>query len=173
MGFKGPYSHLLGPSRAATARAAQLAAAEADSVAMAQSRDHVATRMAEIERAGSPEPSLQQQEFIAHLDMVIGELHQLLRAKNAAYGNSALDPVRLFSKADAVEQLKVRIDDKLSRLARGSAAGEDVETDLLGYLVLLKIARRIAADGGETPTASGAGAAPAEAARSTAEEQQP
>ena len=35
----------------------------------------------------------------------------------------------------------LRIDDKISRLMRGAAAGEDVERDLLGYLVLLRIAR--------------------------------
>ena len=47
--------------------------------------------------------------------------------------------------ADVVEQLLVRIDDKLSRLARGSAADEDVERDLMGYLVLLRVARKRAA----------------------------
>lgn len=67
----------------------------------------------------------------------------MLLAKNKAYWNSALDPVRIFSKADPVEQIKVRIDDKLSRLARGDAAGEDVEQDLIGYLVLLRVARRL------------------------------
>lgn len=72
----------------------------------------------------------------------LAELEAMLLAKNAAYGNSALEPVRCFSKADTVEQLKVRLDDKLSRLMRGQAAGEDVEADLLGYLVLLRIARR-------------------------------
>lgn len=60
--------------------------------------------------------------------------------KNIAYGNSALDPVRIFSQADSVEQIRVRIDDKLSRLMRGHVAGEDVKMDLLGYLVLLIIA---------------------------------
>jgi hypothetical protein len=66
----------------------------------------------------------------------------LLVEKNKAYGNSALDPVRIFSKADKVEQIKVRLDDKLSRLKRGSEAGEDVVTDLIGYLVILKIAMK-------------------------------
>jgi hypothetical protein len=65
---------------------------------------------------------------------------EILIQKNAAYGNSALEPVRIFSKASAVEQLLVRLDDKLSRLSRGSNAGEDVVLDLLGYLVLLRIA---------------------------------
>ena len=67
---------------------------------------------------------------------------RVLCEKNAAYGNSALEPVRVFSRASAEEQILVRLDDKLSRLARGSAAGEDVVLDLLGYLVLLRIARR-------------------------------
>lgn len=69
-------------------------------------------------------------------------LKQMLVEKNRAYGNSALDPVRIFSKAAPVEQILVRIDDKLSRLSRGHAAGEDVEQDLLGYLILLRIARK-------------------------------
>ena len=67
---------------------------------------------------------------------------EVLIQKNAAYGNSALAPVRIFSKASNVEQILVRLDDKLSRLARGLAAGEDVILDLVGYLVLLRIAMR-------------------------------
>jgi hypothetical protein len=70
------------------------------------------------------------------------QLRAMLLEKNKNYGNSALDPIRCFSKADTVEQIRVRIDDKLSRIMRGSAAGEDVVNDLLGYLVLLKIAER-------------------------------
>jgi len=69
-------------------------------------------------------------------------LKTMLLEKNAAYGNSALDPLRIFSKADPVEQILVRLDDKLSRIKRGSAAGEDAEKDILGYLILLRIARR-------------------------------
>lgn len=63
----------------------------------------------------------------------------MLCAKNAAYGNSAIDPYRIFSKASPIEQLNVRIDDKLSRIARGHAAGEDVEIDLIGYLILKQV----------------------------------
>jgi len=72
----------------------------------------------------------------------------MLIDKNRAYGNSALEPVRIFSKSDATEQIKVRIDDKLSRLARGSAAGEDVILDMLGYLILLRVSEKIQ-EGGE------------------------
>jgi hypothetical protein len=80
-----------------------------------------------------------QPEFAFDLDLVLSRLRELLLAKNAAYGDSALNPVRIFSRATPEEQLLVRIDDKLSRLARGSDAGEDVRADLLGYLVLLEI----------------------------------
>lgn len=69
------------------------------------------------------------------------QIKALLIEKNRAYGNSALDPVRIFSRVDAAEQIRVRIDDKLSRLQRGSTYGnEDTVLDLIGYLVLLRIA---------------------------------
>ena len=67
-------------------------------------------------------------------------IRTMLQEKNAAYGNSAIDPIRVFSQADPTEQLKVRIDDKLSRWVRGGDAGEDVIADLIGYLILLRIA---------------------------------
>lgn len=70
-------------------------------------------------------------------------LKAMLLAKNLAYGDSALRPLRIFSKASSVEQILVRLDDKISRLARGSDAGEDVIQDLVGYLILLRVARRI------------------------------
>ncbi len=44
------------------------------------------------------------------------EVAQMLIEKNISYGNSALDPIRIFSTADSTEQLKVRIDDKLNRV---------------------------------------------------------
>lgn len=81
------------------------------------------------------------------IESVCDEVRAMLQQKNAAYGDSALDPVRIFSRASTTEQILVRIDDKLSRLQRGSLAGEDVELDLIGYLILLRIARRRAAEG--------------------------
>jgi len=66
----------------------------------------------------------------------------MLLAKNRAYGNSALQPIRVFSTANADEALLVRIDDKLSRIQQGRADdNEDAITDLIGYLILLKAAR--------------------------------
>ena len=60
--------------------------------------------------------------------------------KNLAYGNSATDPVRIFSNANTAEQLLVRIDDKLSRIQRGGEyPGDDTLLDLIGYLILLRV----------------------------------
>lgn len=62
--------------------------------------------------------------------------------KHLQYGQSATEPVRLFSSADPEEQLLVRIDDKLSRIAKGDGSGdEDAIFDLIGYLVLLRVVR--------------------------------
>jgi hypothetical protein len=72
---------------------------------------------------------------------VCHEIAHMLIEKNISYGNSALEPARIFSTADSTEQLKVRIDDKLNRVKnnQGFAGDNDID-DLIGYLVLLKIA---------------------------------
>lgn len=73
---------------------------------------------------------------------VMQEITSLLLAKNAAYGDSALSPSNIFSKLNAVEAIKIRIDDKLKRIANKGITDqtEDTVSDLIGYLVLLKIA---------------------------------
>lgn len=76
---------------------------------------------------------------------VQGILHgmaDLLVEKNAAYGNSALDPVRIFSKSDTTEQLYVRLDDKINRVKQGHEyPGDDTIRDIIGYCTLILIAR--------------------------------
>ena len=71
------------------------------------------------------------------------DVAEMLIRKNISYGDSALNPMRLFAKSDSVEQLKVRIDDKLNRIshAQGFAGDNDID-DLIGYLILLKIANQ-------------------------------
>jgi len=78
-----------------------------------------------------------------HISLVCDQIKELLLEKNKKYGDSALDPSRIFSKANPIEQLLVRIDDKLNRIQKGAgllANDEDIIQDLIGYLVLLKIA---------------------------------
>jgi len=80
-----------------------------------------------------------------NIENVMDEVKEFLLSKNIQYGDSVFNPVRVFSKVDKDEQLKVRIDDKLSRLMRGNdsmEADEDIVKDLIGYLALLLIAMR-------------------------------
>jgi hypothetical protein len=70
------------------------------------------------------------------------ELAELLIEKNRKYGNSALNPVRVFASSDTLEQIRVRMDDKLNRIKnRQSDEDEDVYMDLAGYLILYMVAR--------------------------------
>jgi hypothetical protein len=78
---------------------------------------------------------------------VCEEIRQMLHAKNEAYGNSVPDPLCVFSRSDAIERIHVRLDDKLSRLSRGFAAGEDTEMDIVGYLILKRAISKVKAKG--------------------------
>jgi len=55
-------------------------------------------------------------EINVHIKEAADEVVDMLLRKNLAYGDSALNPLRVFSKADAGAGLRVRIDDKLSRI---------------------------------------------------------
>jgi hypothetical protein len=79
--------------------------------------------------------------FDQQVKEVLNEIEALLISKNAKYGNSALEPLGVFSQLSAKQGLLVRIDDKLKRIKNGSLDkdDEDVVNDLIGYLVLLKI----------------------------------
>jgi len=70
-------------------------------------------------------------------------LQDLLLSKNARYGDASLEPLNVFSKANAVTSIKCRIDDKLKRImnARIIEDTEDTIQDLAGYLILLMIAK--------------------------------
>lgn len=80
------------------------------------------------------------QQLIAE---VCDEIKGLLLGKNKKYGNSAIEPIRIFSKASPLEQIRVRIDDKLNRIqTMGTEVQSDEDTvkDLIGYLILYRVA---------------------------------
>ena len=77
------------------------------------------------------------------ISQVCDDIKTLLLEKNLKYGDSALNPVRVMSNASPIEQILVRIDDKLSRIQQGQGGiqdDEDVIQDIIGYFILLKIA---------------------------------
>ena len=81
-------------------------------------------------------------------DLILEEseaARNLLLLKNDAYGDSALNPANIFSQDNAVDSLCARIDDKLMRIKMRGITDETEDTvqDLIGYLILLKVALRI------------------------------
>lgn len=82
-----------------------------------------------------------QKDFADRATKYLKELTTTLINKNEMYGNSVGNPIRVFSNSDALEQIRVRIDDKLSRIMRGKnlTDQEDTISDLIGYLVILKL----------------------------------
>lgn len=99
-------------------------------------------------RAGSCGRITESQRMIAN---ECARLADMLIEKNRKYGDSALNPLRIFSRADPIEQLNVRLDDKLSRIQSAQTDDdEDPELDLIGYLILLRVARRMHTTDGAT-----------------------
>ena len=78
----------------------------------------------------------------AQIKSEMQRITDLLVSKNNAYGNSATQPANIFSKGNAVESISARIDDKLMRIKNKGVNENTLDTvdDLIGYLVLLKIA---------------------------------
>jgi len=71
------------------------------------------------------------------------QLEDLLVRKNDAYGDSALEPLGVFSSATASSGIKIRLDDKLKRIANAGIVEdtEDTLIDIAGYIILLIIAK--------------------------------
>ena len=71
------------------------------------------------------------------------QLEDLLVRKNDAYGDSALEPLGVFSSATASSGIKIRLDDKLKRIANVGIVEdtEDTLIDIAGYIILLIIAK--------------------------------
>lgn len=92
-------------------------------------------------------PETSQEQVHQKIREVTQQVADLLIQKNTAYGNSALEPLRVFSQADPLEQIRVRIDDKLSRIAHGTLdQSEDTIMDLIGYLVLYVVGLELAGE---------------------------
>ena len=91
----------------------------------------------------TPPNEYKQQQFKNKLNDVLVKIELMLTEKNRKYGNSALEPINIFSKLDKIEQLKISIDHKLKRIQNQQQDDiEDSVDDLIGYLILLKIAKK-------------------------------
>jgi hypothetical protein len=68
---------------------------------------------------------------------VFDNCRDMVLAKNRKYGNSALEPIHIFNKTEAVNSILIRLDDKLQRIKNNKERilFNDV-SDLMGYLAL-------------------------------------
>jgi hypothetical protein len=77
------------------------------------------------------------------ITVVFNSVRDMVLSKNQSYGDSVFKPLRLFSKADPVEQIRVRLDDKISRIMRGAEGIDndaDIYRDIMGYCALMLVA---------------------------------
>ena len=140
--FEGQSRRSLADIHAELAQAMQADRRFAQRVSDAATRDEKIRYFKELARKmpESTDLTASQQAIAAECDA----LKAFLLEKNRKYGDSALHPRRFLSRANAVEQLKVRIDDKLNRLCNAAAdEDEDVVLDLIGYLVILRVAAKL------------------------------
>ncbi|MCK9576258.1 MAG: hypothetical protein M0R51_10070 [Clostridia bacterium] len=79
------------------------------------------------------------EEITEKIKLVCENLAYFLEKKNEKYGNSALEPMNVFSKSESEDLLYARIDDKLSRIRNSEELRKNDVVDLLGYLVLICI----------------------------------
>ena len=73
---------------------------------------------------------------------VLESVKQVLIEKNKRYGNSALSPLGIFYKGDAANSIKIRLDDKLSRIKNSKELRKNDLYDLLGYCMLYTISEK-------------------------------
>ena len=73
------------------------------------------------------------------LKLVLKDLELFLIDKNKKYGNSLFDDEGVFHKGSPLDKINARIDDKLARKKNNRNDDEDVELDLIGYLINKRI----------------------------------
>ncbi len=70
----------------------------------------------------------------------ISKIYDSLKAfsleKNRRYGDSALNPIKIFSKANASNSILIRLDDKVSRIKNSDKIRKNDVCDIMGYLML-------------------------------------
>ena len=78
------------------------------------------------------------QQKIAELTEAIRDL---LLYKNRRYGDSALNPKKIFYKGDVRNAILIRLDDKLGRIMANADATPRINdvADIIGYCTLLLI----------------------------------
>lgn len=72
---------------------------------------------------------------------VLEGMKNLLLYKNEKYGDSALNPLGVFHKGDALDSILIRLDDKIGRVKNNPDVRPRVNdvADIIGYCTLLLV----------------------------------
>lgn len=73
---------------------------------------------------------------------ICNKISEILVYKNKMYGNSILEPKNIFYKGDSITSILIRLDDKIGRVTNSEVIRVNDIVDIIGYLVLLLIAKR-------------------------------
>ena len=78
---------------------------------------------------------------------VIEAMEDLLLYKNQKYGDSAINPKKIFYKGDSTNSILIRLDDKLGRVMSNTEEKPRVNDvcDIIGYCTLLLISMGVTA----------------------------
>lgn len=79
---------------------------------------------------------------------IMDAMKDLLLYKNQKYGDSAINPKKIFYKGDSTNSILIRLDDKLGRVMSNTEEKPRVNdvADIIGYCTLLLISMGVTAD---------------------------
>ena len=79
---------------------------------------------------------------------IMGAMKDLLLYKNQKYGDSAINPKKIFYKGDSTNSILIRLDDKLGRVMSNTEDKPRVNDvcDIIGYCTLLLISMGVASE---------------------------
>lgn len=79
---------------------------------------------------------------------VLDGMKQLLLYKNQKYGDSAINPKKIFYKGDSTNSILIRLDDKIGRVMSNTDDKPRVNdvADIIGYCTLLLISMGVTAE---------------------------
>ena len=79
---------------------------------------------------------------------IMDAMKDLLLYKNQKYGDSAINPKKIFYKGDSTNSILIRLDDKLGRVMSNTEEKPRVNdvADIIGYCTLLLISMGVTAE---------------------------
>ncbi len=79
---------------------------------------------------------------------ILGAMTDLLLYKNQKYGDSAINPKKIFYKGDSTNSILIRLDDKIGRIMSNTEEKPRVNdvADIIGYCTLLLISMGVSAE---------------------------